>query len=149
VIGKAGREIAEADAMDHVGGYTIVNDVTAFSHRLQVLVGSIGPYMMAKTFDTFAPMGPWLTTADEIPEPHNLQVSQFLNGKLMTHANTREAVFKIPALISYLSNIFELRPGDLILTGSPPPQGKPTFLGAGDVVRIEIERLGVLENPVL
>lgn len=150
VIGKAGREIAESDAMDHVAAYTIVNDVTAFSHRLQILIGSTGPYMMAKTFDTFAPMGPWLTTADEIPDPHALDVRQYLNGELKTHANTSEAVFKIPALISYLSNFFELRPGDLILTGSPPPaSGKPAFLAPGDKVRIEIERLGVLESPVV
>ncbi len=149
VIGKAGREISEADAMDYVGAYTIVNDVTAFSHRLQILIGSTGPYMMAKTFDTFAPMGPWLTTADEIPAPHTLEVSQYLNAELKTNANTSEAVFKIPALISYVSNFFELRPGDLILTGSPPPDGKPTFLSAGDLVRIEIEGLGVLENPVV
>lgn len=150
VIGEAGREISEADAMDHVGGYTIVNDVTAFSHRLQILIGATGPYMMAKTFDTFAPMGPWLVTADEIPGPHYLEVSQYLNGDLNTHASTSEAVFKIPALISYLSNFFELRPGDLILTGSLPPNaGKSDFLSDGDMVRIEIEGLGVLENPVV
>jgi len=149
VIGKPGRDIREEDALDHVGAYTIVNDVTAFSHRLQILIGATGPYMMAKTFDTFAPTGPWLTTADEIPDPHALDVKQYLNGELKTHANTSEAVFKIPALISYLSNFFELRPGDLILTGSPPPEGKPTFLQEGDTVRIEIERLGVLENPVV
>lgn len=150
VIGTAGREISEADAMAHVGGYTIVNDVTAFSHRLQILVGATGPYMMAKTFDTFAPMGPWLTTADEIADPHTLEVRQYLNGELKTHANTSDAVFKIPVLISYLSNFFELRPGDIILTGSPPPSdGKPAFLAAGDQVRIEIEKLGVLQSPVV
>jgi len=150
VIGKPGREIGEADAMAHVGGYTIVNDVTAFSHRLQILVGATGPYMMAKTFDTFAPMGPWLTTADEIADPHALEVRQYLNGELRTHANTSGAVFRIPALISYLSNFFELRPGDIILTGSPPPDsGKPDFLTEGDEVRIEIEGLGVLRNPVV
>ena len=149
VIGTAGRHIAEADALSHVAGYTIVNDVTAFSHRLQIMVGAQGPYGMAKTFDTFAPSGPWITTRDEIADPHALEVRQFLNGELRTSANTSEAVFKLPRLIAYLSGFFELQPGDLILTGSPPPNaGKPDFLSHGDVVRIEIQGLGVLENPV-
>lgn len=149
VIGTAGRHIAEADALSHVAGYTIVNDVTAFSHRLQIMVGAQGPYGMAKTFDTFAPSGPWIATRDEIADPHNLEVRQYLNGELKTSANTSEAVFKLPRLIAYLSGFFELQPGDLILTGSPPPNaGKPDFLSHGDIVRIEIEGLGVLENSV-
>jgi 2-keto-4-pentenoate hydratase/2-oxohepta-3-ene-1,7-dioic acid hydratase in catechol pathway len=123
--------------------------VTAFSHRLQILVGAQGPYGMAKTFDTFAPMGPWITTRDEIDDPHALDVRQDLNGTIRTSSNTSKAVFKLPTLISYLSGFFELRPGDLILTGSPPPDsGKPEFLSPGDRVRIEIEGLGVLENVV-
>jgi 2-keto-4-pentenoate hydratase/2-oxohepta-3-ene-1,7-dioic acid hydratase in catechol pathway len=94
-------------------------------------------------------MGPWLTTRDEVPDPHDLNVRQFLNGQLQTSSNTSKAVFKLPTLISYLSGFFELQPGDVILTGSPPPDaGKPKFLAPGDQVLIEIERLGVLENPV-
>ncbi|WP_052757413.1 MULTISPECIES: fumarylacetoacetate hydrolase family protein [Sphingobium] len=150
IIGKRGRHIAEQDALSHVAGYTIVNDVTAFSHRLQVIVGSPGPYAMAKTFDSFAPSGPWITTRDEIADPHDLEVRQYLNGDLRTSANTSEAVFKLPKLISYLSGFFELRPGDMILTGSPPPNaGKPEFLKAGDRVRIEIEGLGHIESGVV
>lgn len=150
VIGRGGKHISEADALAHVAGYTIVNDVTAFSHRLQVVLGSTGPYMMAKTFDTFAPCGPVMATTDEVADPHALQVRHWQNGELVTEANTQQAVFHLPRLIAYLSDFFALQPGDLILTGSPfPLHGKPLFLAAGDVVRIEIEGIGVLENPVL
>lgn len=150
VIGRSGKHIAEADALAHVAGYTIVNDVTAFSHRLQVVLGSTGPYMMAKTFDTFAPCGPVIVTADEVADPHALRVHHWQNGELMTEASTNQAVFHLPRLIAYLSGFFSLQPGDLILTGSPfPLHGKPQFLAAGDVVRIKIEGIGTLENPVL
>lgn len=149
VIGRGGRHLTERQALDHVAGYTIVNDVTAFSHRLQVLLGSTGPYMMAKTFDTFAPCGPAIVTADEVGDPHQLAVRQWQNGILQTEANTAQAIFHLPRLIAYLSQFFTLAPGDLILTGSPLPlSGKPSFLAPGDRVRIEIERVGVLENPV-
>lgn len=150
VIGQGGRHIAEADALAHVAGYTIVNDVTAFSHRLQILLGSPGPYMMAKTFDTFAPCGPAIVTADEVGDPHQLDVRQWQNAELRTEANTSQAIFHLPRLISYLSDFFTLEPGDLVLTGSPLPLGgKPSFLMPGDNVRIEIEKIGVLENPVV
>lgn len=149
VIGKGGRDISEADALSHVAAYTIVNDVTAFSHRLQNFLGSPGPYMMAKTFDTFAPMGPCVVTADEISDPHTLDIRQYLNGELMTESNSSRAIFKLPQLINYLSQHLTLQPGDLILTGSPPPNsGKPAFLADGDHIRIEIDGVGVLENPV-
>lgn len=150
VIGRPGKHIAEADALAHVAGYTIVNDVTAFSHRLQVLLGSTGPYMMAKTFDSFAPCGPVITSADEVADPHRLQVRHWQNDELITQASTADAVFHLPRLMAYLSGFFTLQTGDLILTGSPfPLHGKPRFLAAGDVVRIEIDGIGMLENPVL
>jgi 2-keto-4-pentenoate hydratase/2-oxohepta-3-ene-1,7-dioic acid hydratase in catechol pathway len=149
VIGKGGKHIAACDALAHVVGYTIVNDVTAFSHRLQVLLGSTGPYMMAKSFDTFAPMGPAIVTSDEVGDPHDLTVRQWQNGELLTQSHTSRAIFKLPELIAYVSGFFRLEPGDILLTGSPPPDsGKPHFLNAGDHIRIEIERIGVLENPV-
>ena len=149
VIGKAGRHISEKDALSHVAGYTIVNDVTSFNHRLVDLIGSRGPNMMAKTFDTFAPTGPAIVTRDEVADPHALRVRQWLNGELEIEANTSEAVTKLPEFISYLSTFFTLQPGDLILTGSPKPLGKLKFLSPGDQVKIEIENIGIQENAVV
>lgn len=150
VIGKPGRHIAEADALDHVAGYTIVNDVTAFSHRLQILLGSQGPYMMAKTFDTFAPMGPCIATADGIPDPHALSQRHWVNGVLETEAHSSAMIYRLERLISYASGFFTLQPGDVILCGSPfPLHGKPGFLKPGDRVEIEIEGIGRLANPVV
>jgi 2-keto-4-pentenoate hydratase/2-oxohepta-3-ene-1,7-dioic acid hydratase in catechol pathway len=149
VIGKTGRHISVQDALSHVAGYTIVNDVTSFNHRLIDLIGSRGPNMMAKTFDTFAPVGPCIVTTDEIPEPHSLRVRQWLNGSLEIDSNTSEAVTKLPEFIAYLSSFFTLEPGDLILTGSPKPLGELKFLAPGDQVKIEIEGVGVLDNPVV
>lgn len=149
VIGHGGRRIALGDALSHVCGYTIANDVTAFSHRLVDLIGSRGPNMMAKTFDTFAPVGPYVTTPDEIADPHRLRIRQWLNGELQVDSNTSQMVTRIPDFISYLSEFCTLQPGDLILTGSPKPLGKLQFLRPGDRVGIEIEQLGELTNPVV
>lgn len=150
VIGKTGKHVAEADALDLVMGYTIVNDVTAFSHRLQVLLGAQGPYGLAKSFDSFAPMGPSIALAESIADPLNLRSRQWTNGELQTEASSSEMIYKLPHLISYLSDFFTFQPGDIILCGSPfPLGGKPCFLKAGDHVRIEIEGIGVLENPVI
>lgn len=150
VIGKPGKHIAESDALDHVAGYTIVNDVTAFSHRLQILLGSQGPYMMAKSFDTFAPMGPCIATSDEVGDPHSLTQRHWVNGELQTDARSSDMIYRLPYLIAYASGFFALQPGDVILCGSPfPMAGKPGFLQPGDRVTIEIERIGRLENPVV
>lgn len=150
VIGKPGKHIAEADALDHVAGYTIVNDVTAFSHRLQILLGSQGPYMMAKSFDTFAPMGPCIATRDSIGDPHDLAQRHWVNGQLETEAHSSAMIYKLPRLISYASGFFAFQPGDVILCGSPfPLHGKPGFLKEGDRVEIEIEGIGRLSNPVV
>jgi len=148
VIGKAGRHIAPEDALDHVCGYTIVNDVTAFSHRLIDLIGSRGPNMMAKTFDTFAPMGPGVSTPDLVGDPHCLRVRQWLNDDLEVDSSTSQMEVRLPEFISYLSQFMTLEPGDLILTGSPKPLGKLRFLSPGDRVRISIERVGTLNNLV-
>jgi 2-keto-4-pentenoate hydratase/2-oxohepta-3-ene-1,7-dioic acid hydratase in catechol pathway len=148
IIGIGGRNAPAETALSHVAGYTIVNDVTAFSHRLVTLIGSRGPYMLSKTFDSFAPMGPSITTADEIPDPHALAIRQWLNGDLQIEANTRDAIVKLPELISYLSDFLTLETGDVILIGAPPPIGELRFLSNGDQVSIEIEGIGRLESPV-
>lgn len=150
IIGKPGKHIAASDALGHVAGYTIVNDVTAFSHRLQILLGSQGPYMMAKSFDTFAPMGPCIATADSVGDPQALTQRHWVNGTLETDAHSSAMVYPLAELISYASGFFALQSGDVILCGSPfPLGGKPGFLQPGDRVEIEIEKIGRLANPVV
>jgi 2-keto-4-pentenoate hydratase/2-oxohepta-3-ene-1,7-dioic acid hydratase in catechol pathway len=150
VLGKAGRDIAEAEAMGHVAGYTVGHDVSARDWQFK---GEEKQWVIGKTFDTFAPTGPHLVTADEVPDPHALQVRLQLNGETMQDSNTREFIFTVPQLIAYLSQVVTLAPGDLIFTGTPPGVGvarkPPVFLKAGDEVEVEIERVGVLRNPVV
>ncbi len=147
VIGRAGRDIPSDHAMDHVAGYTIVNDVSCRDYQMKT-----GQWMIGKTFDTFAPMGPCLVTRDEIADPHNLEISLHLNGRRMQHSNTRNLIFKTEYLISFLSQVFTFEPGDVVSTGTPAGVGytrkPPVFMKAGDRVRIEVEGLGALENPV-
>lgn len=146
IIGTGGKGIAEADAMQHVWGYTIVNDVTArdWQSRHQ-------QWLMGKSFDTFCPMGPWLVSADEM-DGQATQVKCWVNGEQRQNASTRDLIFGIPELIATLSAGITLYPGDIIATGTPVGVGigfkPPRYLQAGDVVRIEIEGIGVLENPV-
>jgi acylpyruvate hydrolase len=147
VIGRAGRDIPKARAMDYVAGYTIVNDVSCRDYQMRT-----GQWMIGKTFDTFAPMGPYLVTSDEIADPHNLELSLFLNGQRMQHSNTRNLIFKTDDLIEFLSQVFTLEPGDVVSTGTPSGVGfarkPPVYMKPGDRVRIEIAGLGMLENPV-
>ncbi|MGB6563183.1 MAG: fumarylacetoacetate hydrolase family protein [Candidatus Binataceae bacterium] len=147
VIGRAGRDIPPARAMDYVAGYTIVNDVSCRDYQMKT-----GQWMIGKTFDTFAPMGPYLVTRDEIADPHNLEISLNLNGQRMQHSNTRNLIFKTEYLIAFLSQVFTFEPGDVVSTGTPAGVGyarkPPVFMKAGDRVRIEVEGLGALENPV-
>lgn len=146
VIGQGGRGIRKADAMKHVFGYTIVNDVTArdWQKRHQ-------QWFLGKSFDTFAPMGPALVTSDEI-DGQNLGLRCYVNGELRQDANTRDLIFDIPTLIETLSAGITLYPGDIIATGTPEGVGvgfkPPRFLHRGDTVRIEIDGIGTLENPV-
>jgi len=146
IIGRGGRGIMKADAMDHVFGYTIVNDVTArdWQKRHQ-------QWFLGKSFDTFAPMGPAIVTADTI-DGRNLELRCLVNGEVRQKANTRDLIFDIPILIETLSAGITLYPGDIIATGTPEGVGvgfkPPKFLGKGDVVRIEIEGIGALENSV-
>lgn len=147
VIGGPGRGIAPADALAHVWGYTIVNDVTARDlqqrHR---------QWFLGKSMDTFCPMGPWIVTADEVGDPTNLEVRCWINGELRQHANTRDLIFDIPTIIATISAGITLQPGDIIATGTPAGVGigfkPPRFLNPGDVMKIAIDRLGTLTNTV-
>lgn len=148
VIGKRGRRVSEANAYDYVFGYTIMNDVTA----RDIQYGD-KQWLRGKSFDTFAPMGPCITTADEIDDPHQLTIETRVNGAIRQSAHTGSMIFKIPQLIAFASNAFTLEPGDIISTGTPEGVGyfmEPKgLLQAGDRVQIQIEKLGVLENPVV
>lgn len=150
VIGARARHVDVDRAMSCVAGYTIGHDVSARDWQFR---GEERQWTIGKTFDTFAPMGPHLVTADEVPDPGNLQVQLRLNGQVMQNSNTREFIFPIPDLIAHLSKIMTLEPGDLIFTGTPPGVGAarkpPVWLKDGDEVEIEIEGLGVLKNPVV
>jgi 2-keto-4-pentenoate hydratase/2-oxohepta-3-ene-1,7-dioic acid hydratase in catechol pathway len=150
IIGKAGRHISEADALSYVAGYTVGHDVSARDYQLQKPAGQ---WMMGKTFDTFAPIGPELVTSDEVPNPGNLGIRCILNGETVQNSNTSQLIFSIEKLISYLSHVFTLTPGDLIFTGTPPGVGmgrKPQlWLKDGDVVVCEVDGLGRFENPVV
>jgi len=148
VIGKGGRYIPAERWREHVFGYTIFNDVSARDFQT-----ATSQWMIGKTFDTFAPFGPAIVTADEIADPHNLRISLELNGQLMQDSNTSNLIFKIPQLIEHLSSVFTLETGDLIATGTPAGVGfarkPPVYLRPGDEVRVRIEGLGELVNPVV
>lgn len=146
VIGQGGRHVARADAAGAVFGYCVGNDATerAWQHRTP-------QWVVGKSFDTHAPFGPWITTADEVPDPHALGIRCLVNGETRQNSNTQHLVFNIWDQIEHLSQAMTLEPGDLIFTGTPGGIGaamKPMqFLKAGDVVRIEIDGLGAIENP--
>jgi len=146
VIGKGARAISRERALDHVFGYTIVNDVTA-----RDLQGRHKQWLIGKSQDSFCPMGPWLASADEV-DLADTAVRCWVNGELRQDANTRALIFDVPTLIETLSRGLTLLPGDVIATGTPAGVGigfnPPKYLRPGDVVRIEIAGIGVLENPV-
>jgi 2-keto-4-pentenoate hydratase/2-oxohepta-3-ene-1,7-dioic acid hydratase in catechol pathway len=151
VIGQSGKNIPRADALRHVLGYTCANDVSARDH--QIRLGG-GQWSRGKSFDTFAPLGPCLVTADEIPNPNALRISTVLNGERVQDSNTADMIFDVPALIEYLSGSTTLVAGTVILTGTPQGVGMarkpaPRWLQAGDTVSIEIEKIGTLTNPVV
>ena len=147
VIGKRGARIAREDWQRYVFGYTILNDVSARDVQLATSQWTLG-----KSLDTFAPMGPWIVTKDEIPDPHNLDIRLSVGGEILQHSNTRHLIFGIPELIEYISHLVPLEPGDIISTGTPSGVGlgrKPQrWLSAGEEVIIEIEKIGVLRNSV-
>jgi len=144
-IGKAGRHIRAEDWRDYVFGYMNSNDVSA--RDLQMAVSQ---WTMGKNFDTFAPMGPFLVSADEIEDPHNLNISLTLNGERMQNSNTRELIFKIPETIEFLSSVMTLEPGDVVMTGTPAGVGfshkPPKWLTPGAEVVVQVEGLGELRN---
>jgi 2-keto-4-pentenoate hydratase/2-oxohepta-3-ene-1,7-dioic acid hydratase in catechol pathway len=148
VIGKGGRYIAAADWRSHVFGYTAFNDVSARDFQMATT-----QWIMGKTFDTFAPMGPWIVTADEVPDPHALDISLTLNGTVMQQSNTSNLIFRIPDLIQFLSSVFTLEPGDVVATGTPSGVGvarkPPVYLKPGDEVTVRIAGVGELTNPVV
>lgn len=148
VIGKGGRHIKAESWQEHVFGYTIINDVSARDYQMATT-----QWLMGKTFDTFAPMGPVIVSADEIVDPHALDIGLKINGEVLQSSNTRELIFKIPQLIEFLSSVFTLETGDVVSTGTPAGVGvarKPQrFLRAGDDVVVSVQGIGELRNPVV
>ena len=147
VIGRTARFVSRDQALDYVAGYTIINDASA--RDFQFLTTQ---WMAGKIFETAAPVGPYIADREEIPDPHVLDLKTFVNGKQMQRGNTKTFIFDVRYLVSYLSGLMTLSPGDLIATGTPPGVGfamkPPVFLQPGDACRLEITGLGVLENPV-
>ena len=147
VIGKRAKGVSEADAKNYVFGYTVANDVSARDWQFHTPT-----FTMGKSFDTHGPIGPWIVTADEIGDPHDLNLRAYVNGELRQSSNTSQMVNNLWAQIAYLSTAFTLEQGDLIATGTPEGVGvgmePQQFLRSGDVVRCEIDRIGVIENRV-
>ena len=147
VIGKRARNVPQDQALDYVAGYTIVNDVTYRDLQRRTL-----QWLQGKTVEGTAPMGPWLVTGDELADPTGLEVVLTVNGEERQRSNTSNLVFSVAYLVEFLSNLMTLEPGDVILTGTPGGVGvardPQVFLKDGDVVRIEIDRIGALENKV-
>ena len=147
IIGKRAYFVEEENALDYVAGYTIMNDVSARCLQAQGLL------LISKGFETFCPMGPYLVTKDEIPDPQNLTVKTYLNEKEVCSAHTSEMLFSVKQFIAHLSRIFPLEPGDVLATGSPPGPGMyhnpPILANVGDVMRIHIEKIGMIANPVI
>jgi 2-keto-4-pentenoate hydratase/2-oxohepta-3-ene-1,7-dioic acid hydratase in catechol pathway len=147
VIGRPARYVPHEQALDYVWGYTIINDASA--RDFQMLTSQ---WMAGKIFETAAPVGPYIADRTEVPDPHTLSLKTFVNGKQVQNGTTKTFIFDVRYLVSYLSGLMTLMPGDLIATGTPPGVGlgmkPPVYLNPGDVVRMEITNLGTLENPV-
>jgi len=148
VIGKEGRDISAASAMDFVAGYTTANDVSARDWQFKPEM--LGQWLLGKTMDNFCPIGPVLVTKDEISDPYNLSMSLRVNGVTKQSSNTNQIIFQIPHIISYVSRMVTLQPGDVVLTGTPPGVGAfrnpKEFLKSGDQVEAEIENIGIITN---
>lgn len=149
VIGKAGKNIKEAEAMSHVAGYTVAHDVTARDWQMHK---NGGQWLLGKTFDTFCPLGPAIVTTASISDPHKLGLRCRLNGVLVQDSNSDQLIHKTEALVAFLSRFMTLQPGDVVLTGTPPGVGvfrkPPLYLKRGDVVECEIDEIGSLRNVV-
>ncbi len=150
VVGKKGRHLTPQNALENLAGYTIGHDVSARDWQLHK---DGKQWLAGKTFDTFAPTGPFLVTADEVPDPLNLGIRLRLNGQTMQDGNTNQLIFSPGDILVYVSQIVTLLPGDLVFTGTPPGVGfarkPPVFLKAGDMVEVEIDGLGLLRNSVV
>lgn len=149
VIGRTARRVSRADALGHVAGYCVVNDVSEREYQLE----RGRTWDKGKGFDTFGPIGPWLVTADEVPDPQALDLWLDVNGRRMQTGNTRTMIFDVPTLVSYISTLMTLFPGDIITTGTPPGVGMgqkpaPVFLKAGDVMELGIAGLGTQRQAV-
>ncbi len=148
VIGQPCRHVSVEEAADRIAGFTIVNDVSVRDWQIRSPT-----WMLGKSFDTHGPMGPWLVTADEIDDPHNLELKTWVDDELRQHANTGQMIFNCYEMIAYLSQAMTLEPGDVIATGTPAGVGvkmKPRgYLKPGQTVTIEIEKIGQLRNPVI
>jgi len=150
VIGKTARRVSEENALNYVFGYTVIDDVSARDIQHGAEYGN--QWVLGKSFDTFCPMGPAITTSDEVPDPQDLSVRAILNGEVMQDGNTRNMIFSVAKLISYLSQGMTLDPGDIIATGTPNGVGDarkpPVYLKKGDIIQIQVGQLGKLVNPV-
>ena len=148
IIGKKGKNISQHQALDHIAGYTVFNDITA-----RDLQRDHRQWFKGKSLDTFAPMGPYLVTKDEIHNPHNLKLSLKVNGKIMQESNTSKMYFRIPTLLESLSQDMTVEPGDIVATGTPAGVGfmrkPPIFLQNGDVVEANIDQIGTIKNSVI
>ncbi|SPE25046.1 2-keto-4-pentenoate hydratase/2-oxohepta-3-ene-1,7-dioic acid hydratase (Catechol pathway) [Acidobacteriia bacterium SbA2] len=148
VIGRKTKAVSEAEALACVAGYMPLNDVSA--RRWQF---ADKQWVRGKSCDTFCPTGPWLTTRDAVPDPHALSIRMRVNGNVVQNSNTSNLIFRIPALIAFISAAITLEPGDIIATGTPDGVGvfrkPPVFLKSGDVMEVDIEGLGVLRNHVI
>jgi 2-keto-4-pentenoate hydratase/2-oxohepta-3-ene-1,7-dioic acid hydratase in catechol pathway len=148
VVGRRCRHVPRERAHEVIAGYLVADDVTVRDWQLRVPTWTIG-----KSFDTHGPLGPWIVTPDELGDPHRLEIRTWVNGELRQHSNTRQLVFDCFAQIEHLSTAFTLEPGDVISTGTPSGVGgamqPPRFLTAGDVVRVEVEGIGYIENRVI
>ena len=151
VIGKTAKDVSKDRALDYVFGYTAANDVSARDWQREKSLGG-GQFARGKSFDGFCPLGPWIVTRDEIPNPNALRIKTILNGQTMQDHTTGDMIFDVPTLIESLSSTMTIRPGAVILTGTPQGVGfarkPPVWMKAGDKVIVEIEKIGRLENPV-
>jgi 2-keto-4-pentenoate hydratase/2-oxohepta-3-ene-1,7-dioic acid hydratase in catechol pathway len=149
IIGTRAKNIAESDAMNHVAGYCVVNDLSEREFQAE----RAGQWTKGKSYDTFGPVGPWLVTRDEVPDPQKLELWLDLNGSRVQSGNTATMVFGVAHIVAYLSQFFTLVPGDIITTGTPPGVGMgmkpPRYLAPGDVMRLGIEGLGEQEQRVV
>ncbi|MCY4537347.1 MAG: fumarylacetoacetate hydrolase family protein [Chloroflexi bacterium] len=148
VIGKRARHVSEDDALEYVAGYLNVNDVSARDYQTRT-----SQWTMGKSFDTFAPMGPALVTADEVPDPQDLAIRLWIGDEALQDSSTSQLIFNVPQLVANISEVMTLIPGDIVSTGTPPGVGAarrpPRWLRPGETVNMEIEGLGVLSNPVM